>query len=805
MAPLIALKALALLALAQTPAPVPVPYPAPQVPASADVLAWKGWGYLQPGERTMFSDDPGLPDFAELERRYDALPQRPDASTWRERVFILSSVDVLDHGADGILRPRFANFEEPHLENIRQSLRRLEAEVAVATGGELRLVTEISTEPERLFDDSTPGRPPVGPVFLKRYLEARFNGGSYEAEDKVYRGPYDGVLVLTPALSESSQATMLNGTPVDTLPVYGLSDFNVPGALDIPLYRTWLSQASRRFQSMGAPPHEVEPKYVPGLPFQDPASVIPEDLLPKVAALGEPSTSTVLEILRHAPPTPKQDSSATPTVLPVAACALQIAQDPDRGQVVRYLETDPARPGDAGTPRPAGSAPIFDLASTPFLTCWVKTSSTDPVAIKLFGEGGKEIDVCLGGDRHAPSEGTSSVSSVELAVSPQSSWQAETADLAAAAKLAGFTKVVGMTIGPSANMRRYLRRSTSGVDYLFDGFQVSASGTPTAAPSAANGIEEKAEAAHGATAMSPELTSLLKDPSEIVRLNALDACTRIRDAALEPDLVEASISTNPRIAEYGVRALASQGADSAKAAVLRTLRIGVTDHSRAVAADAVADLKDPKLAGAIVVLLEHKSWVTRLAAVDALNKIAGREAAIMRSAFLSQADPEIKLAVTRDLDPTNDEQMRRALWSAVNEPSDAVRLWSDYKLILSPDATMRKEGYKGVRDDSAWVRAELLRLLASHPTEEYRAAYELGVADSAATVRAAALDGFAGLEKGATADEIQNALSDDNPKVQLALIRLAKAKSMKLPKSTVDAMLSSPDSNVVAAAKELSE
>jgi HEAT repeat protein len=298
---------------------------------------------------------------------------------------------------------------------------------------------------------------------------------------------------------------------------------------------------------------------------------------------------------------------------------------------------------------------------------------------------------------------------------------------------------------------------------------------------------------------------LLKDPSEIVRLNALDACTRIRDAALEPDLVEASISTNPRIAEYGVRALASQGADSAKADVLRTLRIGVTDHSRAVAADAVADLKDPKLAGAIVVLLEHKSWVTRLAAVDALNKIAGREAAIMRSAFLSQADPEIKLAVTRDLDPTNDEQMRRALWSAVNEPSDAVRLWSDYKLILSPDATMRKEGYKGVRDDSAWVRAELLRLLASHPTEEYRAAYELGVADSAATVRAAALDGFAGLEKGATADEIQNALSDDNPKVQLALIRLAKAKSMKLPKSTVDAMLSSPDSNVVAAAKELSE
>ena len=132
-----------------------------------------------------------------------------------------------------------------------------------------------------------------------------------------------------------------------------------------------------------------------------------------------------------------------------------------------------------------------------------------------------------------------------------------------------------------------------------------------------------------------------------------------------------------------------------------------------------------------------------------------------------------------------------------------VRAESDIKLIQSPTPANRTEGYKGVRDDSKFVRLHVLEFLASQPKEENRNALRIAVADKSGLVRAAALKGFAALEAPTTIDEISNVLDDSDSNVQLALINLAIKKKLKLPQKTIDAMASSADPRVSLAAKGL--
>ena len=159
--------------------------------------------------------------------------------------------------------------------------------------------------------------------------------------------------------------------------------------------------------------------------------------------------------------------------------------------------------------------------------------------------------------------------------------------------------------------------------------------------------------------------------------------------------------------------------------------------------------------------------------------------------------------MTRNVDPSQADVIPKLEWSAVNETSDMVRAESDIKLIQSPTSSVAAEGYKGVRDDSRYVRLVVLGYMAAHPSEAHRNALRVAIADKSAEVRAAALRAFAGQDNGASLDEIGNVLDDQNSGVQLALIDLSKKKGLKLPQKTLDAMTSSPDARVSTAAKAL--
>jgi hypothetical protein len=163
----------------------------------------------------------------------------------------------------------------------------------------------------------------------------------------------------------------------------------------------------------------------------------------------------------------------------------------------------------------------------------------------------------------------------------------------------------------------------------------------------------------------------------------------------------------------------------------------------------------------------------------------------------------VRLAATRGAHTDNPTVLKRLRWSAVNDPSDAVRAESAWKLIASGKEIEVAEGYKSVRDESVGVRLDLLDRFTKNPNEAHRGAIRIAVVDLSARVRAAALRAFANLPGDVVLDEVSNTFTDKFPIVQLALLDLAKAKNLKLPDAAVANLKSSIDPRVVARAKVL--
>jgi len=189
-------------------------------------------------------------------------------------------------------------------------------------------------------------------------------------------------------------------------------------------------------------------------------------------------------------------------------------------------------------------------------------------------------------------------------------------------------------------------------------------------------------------------------------------------------------------------------------------------------------------------------------AVRALALIPGHASATIRATFLFLEDAETKLVVSECADPNDEDQVRKLLWSAVNEPSDAVRVACDTKLLQSNAEATRKEGLKGIKDDSTWVRVALLQYVTEHPGDEYRDTILLGVADKSARVRAAALTALAAQLKPVTIEDLGDSASDGHPEVELALLELKLKKGIKLSDGVLDHMRASADPRIQAALRE---
>lgn len=745
-----------------------------------EVRLWSGWGNLKGDFPRPFRTEN---DWSAV--RNASLAANP--VVWRIKVVVLTEAETMHRDARGLLRSQLFFLGDPNVTRALESVLRFGQLVALRTGGKVKVLPDVSIESERMYEDATAGGD-YGDAFLQKYLGPRVNGGLYDAEDHVYRGPYGSVFVITPFPIRAE--TTVNGMPVTEIPFFQTGGASLDGTVDDAMLAAWTRHLAIRMAEQGF--HHPWPTG--------------DDEWTAAASLEEPATDVLLTRLAAPATASNEPTPADARYVPSYKApnyTLAVANDANRGSVLSVKEDSVPRDGGVALPIPSGG---IDLAKTPTLAFFVRSTAKDRIALRVDGAE-KSAWISLGRDA-VPVPRRTEIAETELPFNPDGSWQHVVVDLRKALQGVGESRLTGLVLGPTPYARAATRRQTGPLEYQFDGFSLgndpATDPLPAPAPNAdSTDSEERALAAIQPDASVATLTKLVKDADADVALNAVAALGKLSDPKTEPILIEGTGNINPRVVEVALRGLAARKTETALAAIRSTLKYGITDWGRGVAAGLLADTGDAKTADDIMILLANRSWVTREAALEALGKLPGAPVGIIRLAFLPQDDPEIKVETVRLTDPSRDYEMSKLLWAAINEPSDAVRAESDIKLIQATNANDRTEGYKGVRDDSREVRLRLVDWMREHPNEANRPALLLAVTDRSASVRAAALRALAAQPGAVSNDEIANVLTDKQPEVQLALVQLSKAKGVKLSDATVEGMKSSPDPRVPEAAKSL--
>lgn len=185
----------------------------------------------------------------------------PPVAEWRAKFVLFEHVDILDKGADGVLRTRDSGFYNPDIDNCLHSIALLGAMIEAYSGGKLKFVPEVEEEQEPLYF-TVPDETPFDAKFARTYFTPRLNGGAFEPDDKVYRGPYNSVFFIHSALSRQDCFARVYGMPISGLSFWYDYDPKRPGRLARCMFNDWVSHlvfwAGRHGYQLGAlsPPEE---------------------------------------------------------------------------------------------------------------------------------------------------------------------------------------------------------------------------------------------------------------------------------------------------------------------------------------------------------------------------------------------------------------------------------------------------------------------------------------------------------------------------------------------------------------------
>ena len=717
-------------------------------PVPNEVRDWKGFGFLPSGQRSFVNVLPAPADWTKVDRK-----PLPGATIWRTKVVILDRVDRTHERGKDFVWAGHHGTTPLIVSSIKRSLDQFKALVANDTGGKVDVNIDLSEEPEALSIEGGD----LSDV-VRSYLEARINRGRFDAEDNVFRGPYDSILVIHPVGGESKEPFTVQGAPTALVGLPDIEGYDVDGVLATKLRDVWRTLVSRQAQTAGLP-YAME--NVEG--WDDWADI----------EQGERASTEARLRLAGRKKADGDDGGPRPGSEPVAFGPLgtgtfvKTAKDPMRGSVLVYDEIGAYRTG--GFVVPWTKDWTLDPSKTPTLSFWMKSDSKDPIVLR-FIHSSKDLEGTYG---PAVSIGD------DVPFAYDNVWHRVKVDLSL------FKNGInGMVIGPDANARAQLRRTLGPIEASFSDFTVgSETPDPKPVPEAPSPTATDPEArARWATTAPPgePRRGLLKDPFEAVRANAALAALAAPDPADEPALIEDALYTfEPTLFDPSLRALGKLATPSADEALRRALRAAAADRARGVAAEVLATSGDTKFVPLFVGLNQARTRAARISAVQALAKIPGDESALMRMAYLSQSDPEVKLEVTKTLDPNEDAQGRKLMWSAVNEPIDAVRLESLRRLASSSNTDFRDAGLNGVRDDSVGVRIELLQAWTQNPSPTYSSAIRAALTDKEPRVRVAALDALSASSEPVAAKDVP--FDDPDPRVRDAVLRLAKAKGIEVP------------------------
>jgi hypothetical protein len=793
---------------------VPLRFPSgPALSVPGEVTRWQGWAYLQAGQgarRVQQMTRVGHGDWTEVGELHRAARQAmtPETPVWRAKVLVFGSVEMLVRDGEGLVRQRRGDLGPENLPRLMEEIARFVALAEASAKGNVRIEIDFEVDRTTVRQELTPDRTAFDLPFLSWYFGPRVNGGQFDAEDRVFRGPYHSILYVHPALVQSwATVERVNGMPVSGVAYFTEPGAEADGVVATALYQRWSEHVADAAMREGFRFGDPEP---PAVTLHALPAGVPETAWRSLTRLEPPSGAQYVEQARSQSHSPEV-GEPVPVWRPASRSRnveASIVDDAVRGTVLRYSEVGTARFGGMTAPALDAEALAGDVAAAPYLTFFARSSSVEPIALRLHTQRGIVGEIVLGRIDPTPVEmvGTSWPIMFAARFQPNDQWQQIAVDLRP--MLNEGERVLALEIGVPERTKFAERMMIGPVEYLFDDVRFEG-----AVPAGAAAEERPALAANAASADQTEralaarsgqnLSQLLKDPVDLVRINALAYLIQNPDPAFASDLRVLVGELNPRIGQMALVALSRL--DGAQETLRRGVSAGVNELVRGTSAMLLAESGDPKLAGVLSVLIAYPHWQARLAGAEAIAQLPGQEPMVVLMAFLQEVDPSVRFAVTSSADPRVELVRRRLMWSAVNDPSDNVRAMSNWKLVskVHEDEAARQEGYKGVRDESRWVRLFLVRQMAHEPDEAHRGALRLAVVDRDPEVRGEALKALSLLPGPVMLEEVANTLNDVHPWVQEGLLDLVERKRLTLPREAVESLKSSVNPAIARRAAEL--
>ncbi|MFQ3587810.1 MAG: HEAT repeat domain-containing protein [Fimbriimonadaceae bacterium] len=202
----------------------------------------------------------------ELARRMEERPNpfSGTATRWRVMAFVATRGEQA-HRDGPFVRSSSTSIEGPQVAQALDALARAAAAVQVLTDGALAVEVDVQIDTELWMREVEPAEPPPpvralldvhGPadsaaVPYAEYLAPRVNGGAYEPEDRVYRGPYESVFVIHPFLGDPPVHFWIPGSPATALPFFRSGRAQGDAELALSILASWAAHVQMRRAERG--------------------------------------------------------------------------------------------------------------------------------------------------------------------------------------------------------------------------------------------------------------------------------------------------------------------------------------------------------------------------------------------------------------------------------------------------------------------------------------------------------------------------------------------------------------------------
>jgi len=488
---------------------------------------------------------------------------------------------------------------------------------------------------------------------------------------------------------------------------------------------------------------------------------------------------------------------------------VEVIQDPELGQIIKVTQMGLFYRGEGVLAAGRGQTPAVDATAGKMIDVQVRSSDLDRTAINLYNRAGDLMgSILVHGDAFRPVEiADLGAPVVDARVPFDGAWQRVQVDLEPITK---GQPVWDIRIGRPPFGDRYQRPAPARQSVEVAKLRIVPVGEKVARPPVApTPLDAFLAQTAGATSplsgdMSKAILAALIVPDADLQANAAELLTKHKLPEAIPTLIDLSRSGSTLIAYSATRALAFQDTPEGWSALESMMVRGPFDFNRRFAATVGKGRTEASYANGLRGMTASSGWRGRLMGIQGQDPAMPQMTMMLVMASLQDEEPAVRLAASRLFNPNFETIARRMVFSAVNDGSQWVRIASYLRLIDSELPQIQSEGLKGVRDEAIGVRLSLLNVMTTNPKPAYRPALNYAVVDTAPEVRAAALDALAAQEGPVAPGEIQNTFADQDYRVQLSLLKLAKTKSVALPRDVLTRLSSSSNAEVARMARELS-